>query len=132
MVNLTKGQSISKANFPAKNSSKKRTNQFVFLSWLLIRIEKQIRWFRFWKKFWLENLFSIFTDLYYGTSSKIVLRSFFGRIEDTKKTFWKHFEINWLLILCSCVFTSYFSNSNAMNCKIILLNIHGVNTRIVI
>ena len=36
-----------KSNFPAKTSS-----------------EKQIRWFSFWQKFWLENLFSILTDLY--------------------------------------------------------------------
>ena len=49
--------------FQPKLLPKNKPRNLFFLSWLLIRIEKQIWRFGFWKKFWLENLFSIFTDL---------------------------------------------------------------------
>ena len=39
-------------------------NQRIYFSILTTyQDRKQIRWFSFWKKFWLENLFSIFADL---------------------------------------------------------------------
>ena len=40
---------MSKQNCKAKTSSKKRTYKFVFLSWTVVRIEKQIRSFVFWE-----------------------------------------------------------------------------------
>ena len=73
----TKGKSISKQNCWAVNSSKKQTNNFFFLSWSttwnqnssfkyfrVVRIEKQICSFVFWKKLADHKFLSRLADLY--------------------------------------------------------------------
>ena len=50
-----KGQKKSKSNFPAIDSSKKRTNEFVFLSWYTIQDRKTNSFVRFFEESMAEK-----------------------------------------------------------------------------